>query len=194
MSPVLRRQEATMPRAGLSLPSPYPPLRRRAGLKTQAGLGKRAPRPQRNRKISPERKFQTYWQRAGDPFARAAAAEQVHRHGQEQKSWRSPSGCRRTCSGKTFCPGSGRSVANGGRGLHNIHKSRRREIKSKPYVRLADTFDECFPGKIGQMNLMAQLIGECYHARQNHQPNKYPADSCNHSQARLTVAGTECQK
>jgi hypothetical protein len=54
--------------------------------------------------------------------------------------------------------------------------------------------DEFLPGKVGQMNFMARLVGERHHARQNQQSYQYPTKSSTHSHARLTAALTECQE
>ena len=66
--------------------------------------------------------------------------------------------------------------------------------QKKQNIRLADAGDEFPPGKVGQMNLMARVIGERHHARQNQQRDEYPTESSTHSQARLTAAGTGCQE
>src|SRR5271165_4969237 len=44
------------------------------------------------------------------------------------------------------------------------------------------------------MNLMARLIGERHHSRQNQQRDQYPTESATHSQARLTAVVTGCQE
>ena len=66
--------------------------------------------------------------------------------------------------------------------------------QKKKNIRLADAGDEFPPGEVGQMNLVAGVIGERHHARQNQQRDQYPTKSSTHSHARLTAAATGCQE